>query len=230
MSMIPRIIPDLYARGIQAVSKTNFAQKWVGLNAPTAIGTITTLSCATKDALNCVYYVKQSLDNKRIPEDKRNFVAGMDLVNGVLNVALQLATGLWFNSKVLPKIFENYVAPKYFSNSLEQRILALGEGKNAIKGIDADVAKHVAGKLKKAGKAGLAAAATLILTQILIKRVVVPLIATPCAAWFKEYTDKRKQTNPNIAGQDTVTFEKNPQIVSNVDHEKLPECFKNFMK
>lgn len=36
-------------------------------------------SIVLKDGLGCYLYVKQSLNNEKIPEDKRKFVAALDL-------------------------------------------------------------------------------------------------------------------------------------------------------
>ena len=63
-------------------------------------------SIVLKDGLGCYFYVKQSLNNDKIPEDKRKFVAALDLANGGLMIAMQL---LMFstisNKKAQGKIF-----------------------------------------------------------------------------------------------------------------------------
>ena len=46
-------------------------------------------SIVAKDGLGCYLYVKQSLNNDKIPEDKRKFVAALDLANGGLMIAMQ---------------------------------------------------------------------------------------------------------------------------------------------
>lgn len=47
-------------------------------------------SLITKDAVNCGFYTYQSATNEKIPEDKRGFVAALDLVNGIINVGGQI--------------------------------------------------------------------------------------------------------------------------------------------
>ena len=47
-------------------------------------------SIVLKDAVGCYMYVNQSLNNKKIPEEKRAFVAALDLANGGLMIAAQL--------------------------------------------------------------------------------------------------------------------------------------------
>ena len=53
----------------------------------TALGIFSIL---LKDGLGCYLYVKQSLNNKKIPSDKRKFVAALDLTNGGLMIGMQL--------------------------------------------------------------------------------------------------------------------------------------------
>ena len=65
-------------------------------------------SALTKDAVGCYYYVTQSLDNEKIPEEKRKFVAALDLMNGILNVALQFTVGMWIDKK----------APQWFDKTI----------------------------------------------------------------------------------------------------------------
>ncbi len=72
----------------------------MGPYSPISPAMIATVSCLTKDGTNCAYYVTQSLANERIPDDKRNFVAGLDLANGILNIITQLAFALYINAKI----------------------------------------------------------------------------------------------------------------------------------
>ncbi len=222
-------ISKYFVAGMNKLSKTNFAQKYIGLTAPAAIGTITTLSGASKDAINCVYYVRQSLANEKIPEDKRSFVAGLDLANGILNVGLQLAIGLWFNKKVLPTVFDNHIAPKFFPDNLHTKLMNI---KNL--GLSAEMAKSVSKSLKEAGKTGLAALSTLLLTQVIIKRMIVPLISTPMATYFKDKMDKKGGHKHPTSGGDTITFENNlhndSETQKNELNKNLPDCYKPFAK
>lgn len=61
------------------------------------------LSLITKDTINCGLYTYQSLHNDKIPEDKRGFVASLDLFNGILNVGGQLAAFALVERFLLPK-------------------------------------------------------------------------------------------------------------------------------
>lgn len=62
------------------------------------------VSLVSKDFINCGFYTYQSLNNKKIPEDKRGFVAALDLVNGFINVGGQIATFFLVDRLLIPKL------------------------------------------------------------------------------------------------------------------------------
>ena len=166
------------------------AGKYLTNPASSAAVTIATISNLTKDGVNCAYYVTQSLNNERIPEDQRKFVAGLDLANGLLNVVLQagvsaaLATGV-------SKFFDKKIAPKHFSENEYKRLWT--KVKN-----DVPYEKFVSymEKNKAFAKIGLSVITTLVAMQVITKRIFVPLIATPLASVFKkqfEQADEKKK-------------------------------------
>jgi|GEM_PF-3968147 len=165
------------------VLNTKAAGKLLGAGA--AASTIALISTQSKDALATYYYVTQSLKNKKIPEEKRKFVAGLDLANGILNQIFALTLGMGIG-KWTPKLFDKKIAPKYFSpdamktmfDTIKPKNMSIGEFSKKFDGV------------KTASKAGLAVMATLVGTQILCKRVLVPLLATPMASFFKNKMDK----------------------------------------
>lgn len=67
-----------------------------------AIGLVTSL--VTKDAASCVIYTTQSLNNEKIPEDKRRFVGYMDLINGLINVVGQVCSFFLVDHILTPKL------------------------------------------------------------------------------------------------------------------------------
>ena len=109
--------------------------------------TIAKVSSIAKDAVACYYYVTQTLDNDKIPEEKRKFVAALDLSNGILNVALQLVVGS-ITEKYAKKCFDNHLANRFFNLSqtakLKEKVakmtpeeLAKPEGIRAIQELEA---------------------------------------------------------------------------------------------
>ncbi len=156
-----------------------------------AAATIALLSTTTKDLVNCAYYTTQSLHNKKIPEEKRKFVAGIDLSNGILNVLSQLTIGMYIKNKT-PVAFD-YL----FRNSKMS--------KNAY----------------NAAKGGFALIVTLVVAQVLLKRILTPFISTPMAHYFKEYADKKEAASKNNNEPD-----KNTEAVKDDKTEKTKETEK----
>lgn len=162
------------------------------------------LSALTKDALGCYYYVNQSLHNDRIPEDKRNFVAALDLMNGILNIGIQLTVGLWIDNnskKWFEKMHVGKELEKINTEKIAKKLKPIVNLSNEAKDVSAEqIEKYLRTKvLGKAGKAtkwlkvGFAAAVMLTATQVVIKRMIVPFLSTPLASWYKaKYMDKKK--------------------------------------
>lgn len=62
------------------------------------------ISFISKDAINCALYTAQSYNNKKIPEDKRGFVASLDFFNGIINVGGQLLAFMAIDRLLTPKL------------------------------------------------------------------------------------------------------------------------------
>lgn len=237
---------------VEKASKSKFIKKQaiLGVISASTAAQIALWSGVSKDAVGCYYYVTQSLKNEKIPEEKRKFVASLDLANGILNVLVQTLLGSAF-AKGVEKYFNNNIKESLFSKETAEKkikkILKYNEthknkpkilpdlgvnpaesAENLAKYIDKDIKKLA----KKEGKAaaGFAAIATLIITQVIAKRVIVPLIATPMASKIKAKMEKneagKSKTSPNASQQTDST--KVAANVSKSDKAKTPKCFKNF--
>jgi hypothetical protein len=92
------------ARGMDYTVKNWFAKSLKkGLEHPAEYAAkMMVLSFITKDAVNCGLYTYQSLHNEKIPEDKRGFVAALDLVNGVINIVGQFAAAYLVERTLTP--------------------------------------------------------------------------------------------------------------------------------
>ena len=196
-----------------------------------AMAAVATISNLSKDAVNCYYYVTQSLNNKKIPEDKRKFVAGLDLANGILNVVTQTAMAT-IVIKCSDKMYDKFFKKNYDEGAIKK----ISSG---LKRISTETVEELISTRRNAAKAGLKLISALVATQIICKRVIVPLIATPMATYFrKEFEKREKKNNPNGAvQQDTVSFENsqksNVQASSdagNVKISNLPKCFQSFVE
>lgn len=145
-------------------------------------------SIVLKDGLGCYLYVKQSLNNDKIPEDKRKFVAALDLANGGLMIAMQLLMFFTIsNRKVQDKIFDKFFG-KYFTRAADKGLKAKLDKIDKLKGITGKD-YHIARENDKKGlKNAFSYLTSLAAATLLAKRVIVPFIATPLAdktkAWM----------------------------------------------
>ena len=222
----------------------NFAHTMMPENPTDVAKALALASTTTKDAVNCYYYTTQSYNNKEIPEDKRKFVAGIDLANGILNVITQLTLGLVVN-KQSDKLFEiifkgGIVAKPENIAKYKQKVNALLQKSTLTKHISSTEAeiKDAIKKTNKIAKGGFGVIAVLIVTQIIAKRMIVPFLSTPLAGFFKNYLDKREQKNGiktetpvTVDNQQSKVDSKNEQksiVVINKDESSEHKAFKGF--
>ena len=183
---------------------------WEWLNAhitdtlknPYAIARILVIANVIKDAVGSVFYVTQSYNNQKMPEDKRKLVAALDLANGIAMCALQLVLGFTISDK---KVQDNITRKLFgaFEHSDPAKFLTC--------------------------KAGFAAITSLVISTIIAKRIITPLVTTPMAFKIKEkYIDKKE--NPTSLNVEQHTF--NPEVVyqlakSKINFAAYPSRYKN---
>jgi hypothetical protein len=188
MSKVTKVIDSFY--------NTNVGQKLANPKATVATAAlIATVSNVSKDAVNCAYYTLQSLNNERIPEDQRKFVAALDLSNGIMNVGIQILTAFGL-SKWIESIFDNkFAKSKDFSMDREVIKEKFAKLPEELKKLTTesqfieDYAKKMEGRVKLA-RTGFTVLAVNVAMQILTKRIITPLFATPMASYFKEGFEK----------------------------------------
>ena len=188
MSKVTKVIDSFY--------NSNIGKKLANPKATVATAAlIATVSNVSKDAVNCAYYTIQSLNNERIPDDQRKFVAALDLSNGIMNVGVQLATAFGL-SKWIESVFDNKIAKsKDYSlkedvlkekfNKLPEELKKLTNEKQFIKDYTAKMSPRIA-----IARTGFTVLAVNVAMQILTKRIITPLFATPMASFFKERFEK----------------------------------------
>ena len=152
---------------------------------------IATVSNVSKDAVNCAYYTMQSLNNERIPEDQRKFVGALDLSNGILNVGIQLLMSFGI-ADLITGLFDDKIAkhPDFTVNDkiIKEKFGKLSaelKAKTTPEEFAKEYTKLVRGRAKLA-RTGFTVLAVNIAMQILTKRIITPLIATPLASVFKK--------------------------------------------
>ena len=150
-------------------------------------------SIVAKDGLGCYLYVTQSLNNKDIPDDKRRFVASLDLTNGLLMIALQILMFKTVSNKVTQTKMFDKIFGKIFDRPLKKFYRAHTKIKPEYSDItDIKYTKEftsIRNKVRDAfgGLVSLAAA------TIVGKRILVPFIATPLAGTVEKQMLKRNE-------------------------------------
>lgn len=154
------------------------------------IASLGVASIVLKDGFGCYLYVKQSLNNKKIPEDKRKFVAALDLANGGLMILLQILMTYTISKKAFQeKMFSKFFG-KMFNRQSSKSMQAIMETKDHLRGkIKGNQAFHRAFEgYQDAAVSALGSLTTLVAATIVGKRVLTPFIATPLAdktkAWM----------------------------------------------
>lgn len=173
-----------------------------------------------KDAINCGFYVSQSLNNKDIPEEKRKFVAALDMANGVLMIGAQLLLGFKFTSEKAQKkmnefLFggledkaENFIKARILSHSTDFVSDFRVKLRNSVKSIP------------EGCKKGFKAISTIVVTTVIAKRIIVPFIATPTATWLKDkYMTKKPVEEPNTLAVSKPAVPQNLQKPNSITPE-----------
>lgn len=199
---------------------------------PAQLARLALVSTLTKDGLNCYYYTTQSLHNEKIPEDKRKFVAALDLSNGLMNIAVPLATAPLVEKYTDP-LFEKLFGKYFDSKAGKEMVNTLKSGK--AKGAEL-AEKVVTGRARKWGKSGFSVIIMLVFSQILCKRIITPTISTPMADYFKKQlekmeksgTPKDKTTETQPAKNETESTTKATADENNSQPSTKPDAFTAF--
>lgn len=149
-----------------------------------ALAYTTVGSIVAKDGIGCAMYVYQSMNNKEIPEKRRNFVAALDLTNGILMIVSQIA--MFFAMRK----FNETLFPKLLSKSFDKQGVALkniteqvriNQAREGIKPSKKFVIGKEYDKIKKDCFETFKFVTELAAATIVGKRIIVPFIATPLA-------------------------------------------------
>lgn len=207
--MMGKVSEYCVKKPLDAFAKTKFADKGstkYQLGNAKYIAALGITSIALKDGLGCYMYVNQSLHNKNIPEDKRKFVAALDLTNGGLMILAQVLMFFTIsNSKVQEKMFGKLFG-KFFDGPAKKVCQAAIKKSEKFKDITPKAFDSTFGKFKKDIQGFFGIFTGIVGATILAKRVIVPFIATPLADKAKGllYKDEKKNVNV-IKDNDTFT-------------------------
>lgn len=186
------------------LGETNFVKNTLGkkyqINDNNLITAVGVGSVVAKDGIGCALYTYQSLNNKNIPEDKRPFVAALDLTNGLLMISTQIAMTIGF-TKFQNKLFAKTLG-KYFNRSAAKGYQAVLSKTNQFKGIGGDEFHPAFDKYKGTVVSAFTQITGLALSTIVAKRMLVPFLSTPLADSAKKWMMKDEQKpaeNNNMA-------------------------------
>ena len=223
---------DFINRNASKAMDTKFAHALMPENPTDLAKTLALISTTTKDAVNCYYYTTQSYNNKKIPEDKRKFVAGIDLANGILNVITQFTLGMYVNKKSdkwFDKLLSGGVSPTTDAINKYRKDADAILSKFNIKCTDGNIEKAIK-TFNKVTKSGFGVILVLVVTQILAKRVIVPFLATPLAGVFKDIMEKHQNGKSGnvVQNNDTSSQQSVVNNISVAPFTTTHEAFKGF--
>ena len=182
-------------------------------------------SVILKDGFGCYLYVKQSLNNKKIPEDKRKFVAALDLANGGLMILLQILLTYTISKKAFQEKMFNKLFGKLFNRQSSKSVQAVMEQKLPGKVKGNQEFHRAFESYKDASIAAFGSLTTLIAATTVGKRIITPFIATPLADKTKEWMcrndkpvhihkDTRNTYDANISAGEKAEIQNNKQTAS----------------
>lgn len=181
------------SKALGVITKSKPVQ-WVGdefqKNPEKALAYATVASIVVKDGVGCYKYVTQSLNNKEIPEERRNFVAALDLSNGILMILAQI--GMFFamrkfSEPIFNKLFKKSFNPQNAENIASRiRMQQRAEGKDGMRRLVFDKEYN---KVRKDALDLFKFVVDIAAATIVGKRIIVPFIATPIANNIKDKLD-----------------------------------------
>lgn len=191
----------------------------------------TMASIIGKDSIGCYMYVKQSLNNEKIPEEKRSFVAALDLTNGALMIISQLIAFFTLNkASVQNKLFGKFFDKVFDSKSVKNLITTIRNSPtisaNTSVKVDKSLVNAEIEKVKKSTKDVFGFITSLIASTTIAKRVIVPFLATPLAGWAQEKfidKDKNKSSKSPEKNEVDVKPEKDENISVNPTETSVKE-------
>lgn len=180
------------AKALGSVTKAK-PIKWIGdqfqKNPEKALAYSTVGSIIVKDGVGCYKYVTQSMNNKDIPDERRNFVAALDLSNGILMILAQI--GMFFAMRKFSEpIFDKLFKKSFDSKNLSNLATKLRMDDSSIRKL---VFNKEAKKVRKDALDLFKFVADIAAATIIGKRVIVPFVATPVANVIKDKMDAKSK-------------------------------------
>ncbi len=182
---------------------------------------ISIASIVLKDGVGCYMYVNQSLNNDKIPEDKRKFVAALDLANGGLMILAQILMHMTISNKIVQTKMFNKLFSKHFDRNALKMIQAVLKNTEKYNKVPAREVAETFTKFKGSVCDAFGSLTSLIAATTIGKRVIVPFIATPLAGKVEERMNRNKKQE--VIDKDTANNynpNKHPQFKSSKAEQK----------
>lgn len=177
-------------------------------NPSKALADLSVASLIAKDGVGCAMYVYQSLNNEKIPEDKRKFVAALDLTNGGLMMLSQylMFRGMQkYSGKIFDGIFKKSFNRANISNAVSRARMSANQLMETVYK-KLKIEKDFEG-FKKEAFGVFEFCMNLIAATIIAKRMVVPLLATPLASKVEKWMNKDAKPKDGKAQDKVVSPE-----------------------
>ena len=173
-------------------------------------------SIVLKDGLGCYMYVTQSMKNKDIPEDKRKFVAALDLANGGLMILMQLLMFFTISNKSVQNKMFNALFGKQFNRAASKGYQAKLRANDLLKDMKGADFHKVLNQTRKDAKAAFENVTSIFAATILGKRVIVPFIATPLADKTKVWMSRNDKPQ-EMSSETKNTYDTQTSAIDRVD-------------
>ena len=164
-------------------------------------------SIIAKDGLGCYMYVNQSLHNDKIPDDKRKFVAALDLANGGLMILMQILMHMTISNKLVQTKMFNKLFGKNFDRAALKTYKKILNKREKFSNVDGKEFHKAMDNIKDSVNEAFSSLTSLVAATIIGKRVIVPFIATPLADKTKAWMCRNDK--PVTVDKETVnTYDK----------------------
>ena len=185
-------------------------------NSRKVIDGISIASIILKDGVGCIMYVNQSLHNDKIPEDKRKFVASLDLTNGGLMILAQILMHVTISNKIVQtKMFEKLFGKYFDRNSKKMMQIVLHNTEKYKNASNQDIAESFA-RIKGSVCDAFGSLTSLFAATTIGKRVIVPFIATPLAGKVEERMNKNAK-KPVVDKDTQNTYDPSKHVKRHVE-------------
>lgn len=175
------------------------------------------LSIIMKDGVGCYIYVNQSMHNDKIPEDKRRFVAALDLANGGLMILAQILMHITISNKIVQtKMFEKLFGKNFDRNALKM-VQAVLKNTEKYRNTSTHEIAEAFNKMKGSVCDAFGSLTSLIAATTIGKRVIVPFIATPLAGKVEEKMNKNNKQ---------IVIDKETENAYNPSKHSIKQSFK----